>query len=375
MITPREKRGSLVVNEWPLLVSLTTSLLFLMLSQNFFASRFWLAFSFTWLFAVILLSASAVVRHAESLAATLGEPLGTLILTLSVTVIEVMMISSVMFAGKGHPAMARDAAFAVVMIALNGMIGLSLLLGGLRYHEQEYNLQGANAFLAAIVPLLVLTLVLPNFTVSSHGPRFSPFQATFIIVMSLALYGVFLAMQTVRHKEYFMEPRSAATPQSPALGEPSETKVWSPAFHFPMLLVYLGLIVYLSRRIAVPIDYGIDVLRLPPALGGLLVSVLVMSSESLGALRAALANQLQRCVNLLLGSVLANISLTIPAVLTVGLISGQPIILGLPPVELTLLLLTLGVSALTFSNTRSNVLLGAVHLILFVAYLMLIFES
>ena len=378
MNTSQGQRGSFLLGEWRLLVSLATSALFFVYGPSWLAdlsNMAWLAFLFAWLFAVILLSATAVVRHAESLAAKLGEPLGTLILTLSVTGIEVMMISSVMFAGKGHPALARDTVFGAVMIALNGMVGLSLLLGGLRYREQEYNLQGANAFLAVLVPLLVLGLVLPNYTVSTAGPIFSPLQATFHIVMSIALYGVFLAIQNVRHREYFLAPTSVATAEHPSALDPADPEVRSPVYHFPLLLAYLAPIVYLSRQIAVPIDYGIDVLNLPAALGGLLVSVLVMSSESLAAARAALANQLQRSVNLLLGSVLACISLTIPAVLTIGLVSGQPIILGLEPVEMTLLLLTLAVSTLTFASARTNVLLGAVHLLLFLAYLMLLFEN
>ena len=378
MNTSQGQHGSLLVREWPLLVGLGTAALFFVFGSSWLANLAnpsWLAFLFVWLFAVMLLSATAVVRHAESLAAKLGEPLGTLILTLSVTGIEVMMISSVMFTGEGHPALARDAVFAAVMIVLNGMVGLSLLLGGLRYREQTYNLQAANAFLAVIVPLVVLGLVLPNFTVSATGPKFSPLQAAFLIGMSIALYGVFLAIQNVRHREYFLEPTAAATTECPSAREPADPEVRSPAYHFPLLLVYLALITYLSRQIAVPIDYGIDVLKLPAALGGLFVSVLVLSSESLSAARAALANQLQRSVNLLLGSVLATISMTIPAVLAIGLISGQTIHLGLDAVDMTLLVLTLGVSTLTFASGRTNVLLGAVHLLLFLAYLMLIFEK
>ena len=378
MSTSQGQRGSLLVREWPLLVGLGTAALFFVFGSSWFANLgnlAWLAVLFVWLFAVMLLSATAVVRHAESLAAKLGEPLGTLILTLSVTGIEVMMISSVMFTGEGHPALPRDAVFAAVMIVLNGMVGLSLLLGGLRYREQTYNLQAANAYLAVIVPLVVLGLVLPNFTVSAAGPKFSSLQAAFHIGMSIALYGVFLAIQNVRHRDYFLEPVAVATTECPSAREPADPEVRSPAYHFPLLLVYLALITCLSRQIAVPIDYGIDVLKLPAALGGLFVSVLVLSSESLSAARAALANQLQRSVNLLLGSVLATISMTIPAVLAIGLISGQTIHLGLDAVDMTLLLLTLGVSTLTFGSGRTNVLLGAVHVLLFLAYLMLIFEK
>ncbi len=365
-------------DEAPLLANLTTTVLFLLFGSGWLAdlsSPIWFAFLLEWLFAVILFSAFAVVRHAEGLAVKLGEPLGTLILTLAVTGIEVMMIAAVMAAGTGNAALARDAMFAVVMIVLGGMVGLSLVLGGLRHHEQTYNLQGANAFLAVIVPLAVLGMVLPNFTVSSPGPTFSPLQAVFLIVMSVGLYAIFLAIQNVRHQAYFLAPESGTTGATASGNGHGHPEVRPVPVHLVLLLAYLVPLVVLAKQLAVPIDYGIRVLHAPPGVGGFLVAVLVLSPESLGAARAALANQLQRSVNILLGSVLATISLTIPAVLTIGFLTDQTIVLGLDPVDMTLLVLTLGVSTLTFASARTNVLLGAVHLLLFLAYLMLLFEN
>ncbi len=358
--------------EWPLLFSLGSTGLFLAFGSGWLAdlsNRAWLAFMLAWLFCAILVSSLGVVRHAECLAVKLGEPLGTLLLTLAVIGIEVMVISAVMATGKGNVTVARDAMDAVVMIVLNGMVGLCLLLGGLRYHEQTYNLQGANAYLAVLVPLAVLGLVLPNFTVSAPGPTFSPLHSIFFTVMSVGLYGIFLAIQTSRHRDYFVPPEPGAAGQ-----EGHHAEVGSALYHTPFLLAYLVPVVILAKKIAIPIDYGIHVLGAPAALGGFLVSVLVLSPESLASVRAALANQLQRSVNLLLGSVLASISLTIPAALTVGFFIDQPVVLGLEPADTVLLLLTLAVSMLTFASARTNVLLGAVHLLLFLAYLMLIFE-
>lgn len=370
---------SLLRREWILFVSILTTGLLLVFGKPWLAdltNPAWLVTLVGWLFVVILLSAFAVVRHAECLAVRFGEPAGTLILTLAVTGIEVMMITAVMYTGSGNATLARDTMFAIIMIVLNGMVGLSLLLGGLRHHEQTYNLQGANAFLAVIVPLAVLGLILPNFTVSSPGPTFSRFQSTFLIIMSLGLYGVFLAIQNVRHRDYFIAPHLSGL-----LTEHHHTDQWqvdlqvrSVAYHVVCLLAYLLPVVILAKQLAPPLDYGIRVLRAPAALGGLLVATLILSPESLGAVRAALANQLQRAVNILLGSVLATISLTIPAVLVIGLVTGKTIVLGLDTVDMTLLLLTLLVSMLTFAIDRTNVLLGAVHLLLFLAYLMLIFE-
>jgi Ca2+:H+ antiporter len=375
---PRLNILSLAYREWPLLGSIATTTAFLAFGQRWLAdlsSPLWFAFIMVWLFGVVLFSAFAVVRHAEVLAIKLGEPLGTLVLTLSVTGIEVMMIAAVMYTAQGGSSLARDAMFAVVMIVLNGMVGLSLLLGGLRYHEQTYNLQGANAFLAVIVPLAVLGLILPNFTTSSPGPTLSPSQAVFLIVMSIGLYGVFLAIQNLRHRNYFVSPESGDVEAGPPHGDGDACERCSVGYHTLFLLMYLAPLVILSKQMAVPINYAIHEWHAPSALGGFLVAVLILAPESLGATRAALANQLQRSVNILLGSVLATISLTIPAVLTIGFLTDKTITLGLGPVDMTLLLLTLGISTLTFGSSRTNVLLGAVHLLLFLAYLMLIFEG
>ena len=364
--------------EWPLLVTISATVVFLLFGGTWLSDltrplKF--ASLFLALFFIILLAAFSVVRHAESLAIKLEEPLGTLVLTLSVTGIEVSIIAASMFTGKGHPTLARDSMFAVVMIVLNGMVGLSLLLGGWRYHEQSYNLQGANAFLAVIIPLAVLGLVLPSFTTSSPGPTFSTPQATFFIVMSVGLYCVFLAIQNTRHRPYFMWPiRESEESFSLKSDDRNGHEVRSVSFHTALLLLYFGPLVILAKQLALPIDHGIRVLGASPVLGGLLVAVLVLAPESLAAARAALINELQRSINILLGSVLATISLTIPALLTLGLMTGKTITLGLEPVDQVLLLLTLLLSTMTFSRSRTNVLQGAVHVLLFLAYLMLIFE-
>lgn len=360
--------------EWPLLVSAFTAALFLVFGKAWLddlSQPAWFAFVLGWLFAVILLAAFAVVRHAELLAKKLGEPLGTLILTLAVTGIEVAMITALMFTGPGNPALARDSMFAVVMIVMNGMVGLTLVIGGLRHHEQTYNLQGANAFLAVIVPLAVLCMVLPNFTRSTLGPTLAPGQSVFLAVMATALYGVFLAIQNVRHREYFMAPDAGQA------GEKSHDhggEFRSIGFHVALLVAYLLPLVLLAKQLAVPINHGITVFRAPAALSGFLVAVVVLSPESMSAARAARANDLQRSVNILLGSVLATISLTVPAVLLIGFATGQSIMLGLDAPDMILLALTLAVSTLTFASARTNVLLGAVHLLLFLSYVVFLFD-
>ncbi len=367
--------------EWLLGVAFATTALFLLFGKGWLSdlsNPLWFALMLLWLLGVIVGSAFAVVHHAEALAVKLGEPLGTLVLTLSVIGIEVMMISAVMLTGEGKPALARDTMFGIVMIVLNGMVGLSLLLGGLRHHEQEYNLQGANAFLSLIVPLTVLGLVLPNFTRASAGPTLSTFQSVFLSIISIVIYGLFLVIQNWRHRDYFVRPVGFRAIEGRSMeasfGHPEHSQTVSLSYHASLLVLYLLPLVVLAKKIALPIDHGIEVLHAPAALGGFLVAALILSPESLSATRAALANDLQRSINILLGSVLASIGLTIPAVLTISLITGNKIILGLDMADSLLLVLTLGISGLTFTSNRTNVLLGAVHLLLFLSYVMLIFE-
>ncbi len=369
----KQNNTSVLRQEWSLLASIGTTALFLLFGGSWLAdltNLVWFGFILIWLFAVILLSAFRIVHHAESLAVILGEPFGTLVLTLAVIGVEVMMISAVMLTGEGKPALARDTMFAVVMILLNGMTGVSLLLGGLRHHEQTYNLQGANAFLALIVPLAVLGLVLPTFTTSTSGPTLSTFQSVFTGIISIGIYGIFLAVQTSRHSEFFISPHTTETPEHSV----AEHEVKSVPHHALLLIIYILPLVVLAKQLAVPLDYGTRVLGAPEVLSGFLVAILILSPEAMSAVRAALRNELQRSVNILLGSVLATIGLTIPAVLTISLITGKTVFLGLEAIDTILLLLTLAVSTLTFSSNRTNVLLGAVHLLLFLAYLMLIFE-
>ena len=363
---------SLWRREWSLLLSYGSAAVFYFFHQQMLErmeSPLWASAAFVWLFVVMLLSAFAVVRHSEILASIVGEPYGTLILTFAITAIEVMMIAAVMLTGPPVSFVARDTMFAVVMIVFNGMAGLALLLGGLRYHEQTYNLQGANAFLAVIVPLAVLGLVLPNFTESAPGPTLSTTHEIFLIVMSIGLYAVFVAIQTLRHRQYFLGPDEA---DDGGAGHPGQ--LLAAPWHGVLLVAHIVPIVLLSKQIAMPIDYGVRVLDAPEAVVGFLVAALILAPESLAAVRASLANQMQRSINLLLGSVLASISLTIPAVLAIGLLTERTVILGLAPVDSILLVLTLALSTLTFASGRTNVLLGAVHLLLFLAYLMMIFD-
>jgi len=335
------------------------------------SSPWWYALLFGWAFAIMLWLSFGVVRHADYLAVLLGEPYGTLILTISVIGIEVVLIAAVMLAGD-NPTLGRDTMFSVVMIVLNGILGLTLLMGGIRHHEQVYNLQGASAYLGVIIPLSILGLVLPRFTTSAPGGQLANRDAVYMIFMSAGLYAVFLAVQTMRHAEFFEEPG-----ESHASGSDHEellATVQSIPHHAALLVLTMLPIVLLSKKMALLVDHGVEALGAPPALGGFFVATLVLAPEGLSAVRAALANRLQRTVNLALGAALSTIGMTIPAVLVVGLATGKTVELGLEPPQIVILLLTLLVSVVTFGIGRTNVLQGAVHLILFVTYVMMIFQ-
>jgi Ca2+:H+ antiporter len=368
-----QQPGTAIRAEFPLLIGLVTVAIFFVAGSQLveiIAHPARLIGVFIWLFVVILWSAMCVVRHAECLAVKLGEPYGTLILTLSAISIEVVMISTAMLHGANNPALGRDAIFAVVMIALNGFAGLCLVIGGLRYREQYYNLQGVNSYLNVIMTLAVLGLVLPNFTTSTSSPTFSTEQEIFLIVMSLLLYGIFLLIQTMRHRRYFVESRETVVATN---STHHPLQAYSSGFHATMLLLYMVTVILLAKKFAVPLDNSIERFGMPQAFGGAIIAALVLAPEGIGAIDATLRNQLQRSINILFGSVLATIGLTISAVLTIGLSTRQSVVLGVQGGNLPLLLLTLGVSVVTFTSRKTNVLQGCVHLLLFAVFVLLIF--
>jgi Ca2+:H+ antiporter len=362
---------NLLRREWFLAVSAGSALCFLVFGHRLLSglsSPAWLAVIFLWLFAAVLGSALAVVRHAEHLAVRLGEPYGTLILTLAVTAIEAVSISAMMLHGAGDPTLTRDTLLAILMILLNGMVGVSLLIGGWRHHEQYYNLQGANAYLSVIIPITVLSLVLPNFTETTPGPTLSRPQEIFVILMSVGLYCAFLAIQSGRHRDYFISGDEDDGHGELAASHPV-------LLHVILLAAYMVPVIYLAEQLATPVNTTIRLLDAPVALGGVAIAALVATPEAIGAARAALANNLQRAVNIFLGSVLSTIGLTIPIMLVISNVMGQKMALGVDHANLVLLLLTLFVSATTFTSARTNVLQGLVHVLLFFAYIVLIFEN
>ena len=363
---------SILRDEWFLGVSLATVATFYFLGGRLdgkLADPLWLAFIFIWLFGVVMGSALNVVRHADHVSQVVGEPYGTLVLTLSVTAIEVLSISAVMLHGENNPTLVRDTLFAIIMILLGGMVGVSLLAGGWRHREQHYNLQGANAYLSVIIPLALLTLSLPNFTVTTPGPTLSTPQQFFLVVMSLGLYAAFLAIQTGRHRGYFILDEDKEETAGPVKAKGPLAK------HAVLLIVYILPVVFLAEQLAHPIDYLIETLKMPDALGGVIIAMLVATPEAIGATRAALVNSVQRSINIFLGSVLSTIGLTVPIMLVISYWTAHEVYLGLVSANNLLLAVTLVVSVVTFASGRTNILQGAVHVMLFAAFIMLIFQA
>lgn len=360
-----------------LIAGVVTTALFFTVGQEWLTelgSLPWLILMFAWLFGAIIWCAFGVVRHAEALADILGEPYGTLLLTISVVSIEVAILAAIMIGETPNPTLPRETMFAVLMIVLNGMVGTILVVGGLRHIRQHYNLEGATTFLAVLTPLAIVALVLPTFTLTTADATFTPQQAILFAVLTVLLYGAFLIIQTTRHRGFFTQPGAKSKAPAPeTTGLRHRGARYTALNHFVLLLGTLLPILLLSRPFAAVLDYKLVELRLPIGLGGILIAMLILLPEWTAALKAASRNELQRAVNLSLGAALSTIGLTIPVVLVISVFTGAPLVLGLNNVDIVLLAVTLFLAHMTFSGAPTNILLGLVHLVLFFTFLVLVF--
>ena len=324
------------------------------------------------LFATVLLvvlfgTVFAAVHHAEVIAQRVGEPFGTLLLTLSVTIIEVALIATLMLGETGVPTLARDTVFAVVMIVCNGLVGVCIFFGSLRYREQDYQVSGANVYLSVLFTLATITEVLPDYTLTTPGPIYSAAQLGFVAVATILLYGVFLYTQTIRHRDYFVtEAAGLADDGTPISGRKL-------GLSLVLLLVSLLGVVLLAKKFSIVVDAAAAAIGAPPAFAGLVVALLILLPESVAAVEAARNNQLQKSINLALGSSLATIGLTIPAVAAAAYALDKQLVLGLNQQNTVLLVLTFILSMLTFGTGRTNILFGLVHMVVFVVFVFMVF--
>ncbi|NJD31132.1 MAG: ionic transporter y4hA [Gammaproteobacteria bacterium] len=317
--------------------------------------------------AALVACVTAAVHHAEVIAHRVGEPFGTLVLALAVTVIEVALIVSLMVAGgPAAAALARDTILAAIMLIVNGIVGICLLVGGLRHGEQSFETRGVSSALAVLATLAVVTLILPNYTTSVAGPTYTSGQLVSVAVDSLVLYLLFVFVQTIRHRDYFLPSGPAASDGDVHAPRPAgRTTLASLA----LLLVSLGAVVLLGKGLTPSLEQIMQAVGAPRAVVGIVIAAIVLAPESVAAFRAARANRLQTSLNLALGSALASIALTIPAVAGVSLAFGWQLILGLDAKATVLLALSLVVATISLSTGRTTVLQGAVHLVILAVYL------
>jgi len=313
---------------------------------------------------ILFATVFAAVHHAEVIAHRVGEPFGTLVLALAVTVIETALIVSVMISAPAEKAgLARDTVFAAVMIVCNGIVGLCLLFGGARHGEQGFQVQGASAALAVLVALTSLALILPSYVARELGPLYSPTQLVFAGFVSLVLYGSFVFIQTGWHRDYFLSDETA---DEEAHAPPSNRTTLASV---GLLIVSLVAVVGLAKVLTPTVEFAVAQLNVPKAVVGIIIAMLVLLPETVAALNAALRNQLQNSLNLALGSALATIGLTIPAVAVVSIALGQPLALGLDAKDQAMLAVTLLLGVITLGTGRTTVLQGIVHLVIFAAFL------
>ena len=312
----------------------------------------------------------SAVHHAEVVAHRVGEPFGTLVLALSVTVIEAALLLSVMFgSASSDPALVRDTIYAVVMIICNGIVGICILLGGLTHHEQSFRVEGAGAGLAALMVLSALILVVPVFTTTTSAGTLSASQLIFVAVASGALWVIFVFIQTVRHRDYFLPRADAEDPDVHAV-PPTAREAW---LSFVLLLASLIAVVGLAKKLSPAIQGVLERAGAPNAALGIVIAIVVLMPEAWAALRAARANRLQTSMNLAIGSALATIGLTVPVVVVTAIAAGLPLTLGLAPKEMIMLALTFLVITITLATGRTHMMQGAVHLVIFGAFVFLTF--
>ena len=319
--------------------------------------------------AALIAAVIVAVHHAEVIAHRVGEPLGTLVLALAVTAIETALILSMMIAGGADmAALPRDSIYAAVMIICTGVVGICILVGALAHREQTFRVEGAGAGLAALVVMSMLTLVLPVFTTSSPGRgTYSTSQLAFVAISSVALWSIFIFIQTVRHRDYFIPVTDAADPDVHA-NPPTAVQAW---ISFGLLLLSLVAVVGLAKKLSPAIEHAVEVANAPRAVVGIVIAALVLLPETWAAVRAARADRLQSSMNLAIGSALACIGLTVPVVVVASMALKLPLVLGLETKDIALLAMTFVMSAFTLGTGRTYVMQGAVHLVVFAAFLVL----
>lgn len=316
--------------------------------------------------AIILYAAIGVVHHAEALAHLFGEPYGTLILTLSAVAVEIIMVLAMIFHGDPDPTLARDTVFSTLMILVNGLVGISLFLGGMKFREQKYNFKSTNSFLTLIIVMFSLGFFFPTFL----KPESLQTYFVFIIITFLVVYFFFLRLQTKEHSYFFSYTADA---KSAGSEHEFKKKLQSKKYHIALLIITITLVSVLAHYLSIAVDNLSDINHLPSEFGAIIIAIVIVSPEGLTAIRAALKNDMQRTINISLGSTISTIALTIPAILFVCMFAHRDISMGLTPVQSILIVTSIFISLITTKTGETNALQGLVHFVLFVTYIVLIF--
>ena len=364
MMVPMNNGVARIVRSWPIVLPILGVVL-LVVCWNATLGPVLIALVAVVLAATVL----AAVHHAEVVAHKVGEPFGSLVLAVAVTIIEVALIVTLMSSGKNSSTLARDTVFSAVMITMNGIVGLSLLLSSSRRRASTFNARGSGAALATVTALATLTMVLPTFT-AAPGPQFSPSQLAFAAVASVALYGMFVFTQTVAHRDYFLPvtPKGAVPDEDTHADRPSARTTF---ISLGLLVIALVAVVGLAKLESPSIERAVAAVGFPPSFVGVVIALLVLLPEGIAATKAALNNRMQTSLNLALGSAIASIGLTIPSIAVASIWLAGPLHLGLGASQIVLLALTVGVSILTLMPGRAVRLQGGIHLVLFAAFVFL----
>jgi Ca2+:H+ antiporter len=347
---------------------------------------------FLWLFGAMMWAAFGAINAADTLAEILGEPMGSIVLTLTIICLEGMLVGVAMLTSDTGETMGRDTLFGANMIMINFAGGLALFLGGLRYREQTHNFQGTNAFLAVVITQSVLGFILPNYTKATPHGSLTNLQAVGLIIVTLVIYFALLAIQIGRHRHYFDEPAGSGVAEpEPELagGRPAaasgiaEHAGGGPAAQpekggvgklTVVLFVSVIPVLLMGKYLTTLLDFGSSKLGTPPALGGIILALIVISPKLISAVKAGYENQPQRSVNLALGSCAPAMGIIFPIILGIGIVTGKTVIMGAEPADVIMLALTLVLSALTFSGTHTTLLEGIAHLAVFFFYIVLMFS-
>jgi len=359
-----------LVVEWPMATVLVSVVAVLVIGDRRFSTILdpaVLAVFFVWLFAVILAGVICVARHAEALAELYGEPLGTIILTLTLVGIEVVMIASILFHDDPTPEIARDTLYSSLMIIVNGFLGLAVLVGGLKHGVQRYNLQSSRIYLSMLLALWGIAFFIPSYLPAAALNSFKGF----LILLCVVLYGLFLRVQFIQHRYFFSSGPGSNRRTIKSKNKPTNARqrMNMRRFHFAAVIITFAAVAFLSKFMAEVMDEGVQLLRLPPMLAPLAVAILVLSPKAIEAVNAALANDVQRAVNIGLGAALGTVALTVPVMLTIGFVVGQPITLALTTVQQVIVALTIMIAINNYKDGDVNIMAGTVQFALFSAFI------